>query len=129
MGRDDWRQLLCPKCHQLKTTCTCTSEALAPGKSAVVRVGRETKGRGGKGVSGTNLKETDQVAETLTASTHSDIFFFTKLRDRAANPYFHLISVTFTLKDLSPFTPATFIFTIASSPFTVIFFNLILSLG
>ncbi|MCG2685995.1 DNA gyrase subunit A, partial [Candidatus Parcubacteria bacterium] len=36
-----------------------------------------TQGRGGKGVSGTNLKETDQVAETLTASTHSDIFFFT----------------------------------------------------
>jgi len=36
-----------------------------------------TQGRGGKGVSGTNLKETDQVAEILTASTHSDIFFFT----------------------------------------------------
>jgi translation initiation factor 1 len=50
MGKDDWRKLLCPKCHQLKTTCTCKSEFLAPSKSTVVRVGRETKGRGGKGV-------------------------------------------------------------------------------
>ncbi len=48
MGQDDWRKLLCPKCHQLKTTCTCKSEE--PSKSTVVRVGRETKGRGGKGV-------------------------------------------------------------------------------
>ncbi|MHB8972198.1 MAG: hypothetical protein ACYC3X_20410 [Pirellulaceae bacterium] len=36
MGKDSWRKLLCPKCHQLKST--------------VVRVGRETKGRRGKGV-------------------------------------------------------------------------------
>lgn len=50
MGQDDWRKLLCPKCHQLKKTCTCVSETPAPSKSAVVRVGRETKGRGGKGV-------------------------------------------------------------------------------
>jgi translation initiation factor 1 len=48
MGKDDWRKLLCPKCKQLKTTCTC--ENPAPSKSTVVRVGRETKGRGGKGV-------------------------------------------------------------------------------
>lgn len=50
MGNDDWRKLLCPKCHQLKKTCTCTNESPAPSKSTVVRVGRETKGRGGKGV-------------------------------------------------------------------------------
>lgn len=48
MGKDDWRKLLCPKCHQLKTTCTCPHEE--PNKNTVVRVGRETKGRGGKGV-------------------------------------------------------------------------------
>lgn len=48
MGQDNWRKLLCPTCHQLKTTCTCPSEE--PSKSTVVRVGRETKGRGGKGV-------------------------------------------------------------------------------
>jgi translation initiation factor 1 len=50
MGKDDWRDLLCPKCHQLKTTCTCKIEPSAPNKSTVVRVGRETKGRRGKGV-------------------------------------------------------------------------------
>jgi translation initiation factor 1 len=51
MGNDDWRKLLCPKCHQLKKTCTCKpDEPPAPNKSTVVRVGRETKGRGGKGV-------------------------------------------------------------------------------
>jgi translation initiation factor 1 len=51
MGKDDWRKLLCPKCHQLKKTCTCKpDEPPAPSKSTVVRVGRETKGRRGKGV-------------------------------------------------------------------------------
>ena len=50
MGQDDWRDLLCPKCHQLKTTCTCKNEPSAPSKSTVARVGRETKGRRGKGV-------------------------------------------------------------------------------
>ena len=51
MGNDDWRKLLCPKCHQLRKTCTCKPDELpAPSKSTVVRVGRETKGRGGKGV-------------------------------------------------------------------------------
>jgi translation initiation factor 1 len=50
MGKDDWRKLLCPKCHQLKKTCSCKNEPLVPNKSIAVRVGRETKGRGGKGV-------------------------------------------------------------------------------
>lgn len=50
MAKEKWRDLLCPKCKQLKTTCTCTSEPPAPSKSTVVRVGRETKGRRGKGV-------------------------------------------------------------------------------
>ena len=50
MAKNSWRDLLCPVCHQLKTTCTCTTEPPAPSKSTVVRVGRETKGRGGKGV-------------------------------------------------------------------------------
>jgi translation initiation factor 1 len=50
MGNDDWRKLLCLKCHQLKKTCTCKTEPSAPSKSTVVRIGRETKGRGGKGV-------------------------------------------------------------------------------
>ena len=50
MGNDDWRKLLCPKCHQLKKTCSCKAEPPSPNKSTVVRVGRETKGRRGKGV-------------------------------------------------------------------------------
>jgi translation initiation factor 1 len=50
MGKDNWRKLLCPKCHQLKKTCTCTSEPPTPSKSSVVRVSRETKGRRGKGM-------------------------------------------------------------------------------
>jgi translation initiation factor 1 len=50
MGKRDWRDLLCPKCHQLKTTCSCASEPLPRNPNAAVRVGRETKGRRGKGV-------------------------------------------------------------------------------
>jgi translation initiation factor 1 len=50
MAKHSWRDLLCPKCHQLKTTCTCKTEPATPSKSSVVRVGRETKGRRGKGV-------------------------------------------------------------------------------
>ena len=50
MAKHNWRDLLCPKCHQLKTTCTCKGEPSAESKSTVVRVGRETKGRRGKGV-------------------------------------------------------------------------------
>ena len=46
MGQRSWRDLLCPKCHQLKTTCTCQSEPPVPNKSTVARVGRETKGMG-----------------------------------------------------------------------------------
>ena len=50
LKNDRWRELLCPKCHQLKTTCSCISEPPVGSKSTVVRVGRETKGRRGKGV-------------------------------------------------------------------------------
>lgn len=50
MGKHSWRDLLCPTCHQLKSTCSCKSEPAAPSKAIVVRVGRETKGRRGKGV-------------------------------------------------------------------------------
>ena len=50
MAKDRWRDLLCPKCHQLKTTCTCSTEPPAPSTTTVVRVSRATKGRRGKGV-------------------------------------------------------------------------------
>jgi translation initiation factor 1 len=50
MGKHSWRDLLCPKCHQLKSTCSCANEPPPPSKTGVVRVGRETAGRRGKGV-------------------------------------------------------------------------------
>ena len=50
MEKRSWRDLLCPKCHQLKSTCTCQTEPSAPSKTTVVKVGRETKGRRGKGM-------------------------------------------------------------------------------
>jgi translation initiation factor 1 len=48
MAKESWRKLLCPKCHQLKKTCICKPDE--PSQSTVVKVSRETKGRGGKGV-------------------------------------------------------------------------------
>jgi translation initiation factor 1 len=50
MGQRNWRSLLCPRCHQLTSTCTCQPEPPVLSRATVVRVGRETKGRRGKGV-------------------------------------------------------------------------------
>jgi translation initiation factor 1 len=70
MGNNDWRKLLCPKCHQLKKTCTCKpDEPPAPSKSTVVRVGRETKGRGGKGVTVLSDLPLDEKSLTELAAT------------------------------------------------------------
>jgi translation initiation factor 1 len=42
---------LCPDCGQPKGTCRCGARRAAPGPApGPVRVGRETQGRGGKGV-------------------------------------------------------------------------------
>ena len=68
MGQDDWRKLLCPNCHQLRTTCTCSSEPSAPSKSTVVRVGRETKGRRGKGVTTVSDLPLDETGVTELAT-------------------------------------------------------------
>lgn len=65
MEQHNWRDLLCPKCHQLKSTCTCASEPLATSKTAVVRVGRETKGRRGRGV--TTVSDLPLNEEGLTS--------------------------------------------------------------
>ncbi len=73
MGQDSWRDLLCPRCKELKTTCTCTNEPSAPSKSTVIRVGRETKGRRGKGV--TIISDLPVDGTGLTA-------FATKLKTR-----------------------------------------------
>jgi translation initiation factor 1 len=71
MGNDDWRKLLCPKCHQLKKTCSCKPEP--PDKTRVVRVGRETKGRGGKGVT---------IISDLPLDEESLLAFATKLKTK-----------------------------------------------
>lgn len=41
---------MCPGCRQPAVQCACKSAQLAPGTDGVVRVSRETKGRGGKSV-------------------------------------------------------------------------------
>ena len=68
MAKRSWRDLLCPKCHQLKTTCTCQSEPPAPNKSTIVRVGRETKGRRGKGVTVISDLPLDETGVTELAT-------------------------------------------------------------
>lgn len=42
---------MCPRCGAAATDCRCRQEAAAPSGDGIVRVGRETKGRKGKGVS------------------------------------------------------------------------------
>lgn len=41
---------MCPQCRQPVAQCTCRQAAARPAGDGVVRVGRETKGRGGKAV-------------------------------------------------------------------------------
>jgi translation initiation factor 1 len=41
---------MCPDCRQPKTGCICKAAAPAPAGDGIVRVSRETKGRGGKAV-------------------------------------------------------------------------------
>ena len=41
---------LCPECGQAKTACVCVRKTIPPTGNGVVRVGRETKGRKGAGV-------------------------------------------------------------------------------
>lgn len=41
---------MCPACRQPVAACTCKAAAPAPAGDGIVRVSRETKGRGGKAV-------------------------------------------------------------------------------
>jgi translation initiation factor 1 len=41
---------ICPKCGLVKSVCHCSKTAASPTGDGIVRVGRETKGRKGKGV-------------------------------------------------------------------------------
>ena len=44
------RRLVCPKCRQPTVKCRCGKEEPAPPGDGIVRIRRETKGRGGKTV-------------------------------------------------------------------------------
>jgi len=39
---------MCPACRKPVAQCACQSQAAAPPGDGIVRIGRETKGRGGK---------------------------------------------------------------------------------
>jgi translation initiation factor 1 len=41
---------LCPGCGEAATACACRKKSVAASPDGIVRVGRETKGRGGKSV-------------------------------------------------------------------------------
>ena len=67
---------MCPGCGAAIAECRCRKEAAAPSGDGVVRVGRETKGRKGKGVSlvtGVLLpdKELARLAKRLKAKCGS----------------------------------------------------------
>ena len=55
-GRDDGivystaHGRMCPECGRPVKECVCRQKKVTPGGDAVVRIGRETKGRKGKGV-------------------------------------------------------------------------------
>lgn len=53
---------MCPECRQPQNECTCSKEQ-APAGDGIVRVGRESKGRGGKVV--TLVKGVPLVGEDL----------------------------------------------------------------
>jgi translation initiation factor 1 len=56
---------MCPDCRKIKSACTCKRKQTAPRGDGVVRVGRETKGRKGAGmtiISGVPLNADDLKA-------------------------------------------------------------------
>ncbi len=59
---------LCPNCRRAVRDCVCPRGAPGAAGPAAVRVGRETKGRGGKGVTTiTGLRLPPSELETLAA--------------------------------------------------------------
>jgi len=64
------RGRLCPDCGQPKGTCRCGARRAPPPAAGPVRVGRETQGRGGKGVTvitglGLPAEELEALAKAL----------------------------------------------------------------
>ena len=58
---------MCPTCRQPVAECVCGQSAPAPAGDGIVRVSRETKGRGGKGVTLVRGLALDAAALTQTA--------------------------------------------------------------
>ena len=56
---------MCPDCRKPVAQCVCKANAVAPAGDGVVRVSRETKGRGGKGV--TVIRGVPLAGEALAA--------------------------------------------------------------
>ncbi len=56
---------MCPVCRQAVADCRCRTAAAPPAGDGIVRVGRETKGRGGKAV--TLVRGVPLPAEALAA--------------------------------------------------------------
>lgn len=74
---------ICPNCDQPHSQCTCSKEPPAPRKSppkpagdGIVRVGRETKGRRGKGVT---------ILSGLPLDPKGLLDLATKLKDRCGS--------------------------------------------
>jgi len=53
---------MCPQCRQPMTACACSKVPARPAGDGIVRVGRETKGRGGKAVTLVRGLPLDDVA-------------------------------------------------------------------
>jgi translation initiation factor 1 len=53
---------MCPTCRQPIAQCVCNAKAVAPSSDGIVRVSRETKGRGGKAVTLVKGAPLDAVA-------------------------------------------------------------------
>ena len=68
---------MCPECNKKFKACTCSKQAKTPTGDGIVRVGRETKGRKGKGVTiitGILLDEKELKAlETTLNNLHLNI--------------------------------------------------------
>jgi translation initiation factor 1 len=59
---------LCPDCGMIKSACSCRRAAATGGGGGPIRVGRETKGRKGKGVTViSGLPLTGAALETLAS--------------------------------------------------------------
>jgi translation initiation factor 1 len=58
---------MCPACRQPRLRCTCARKSAAPAGDGVVRVSRETAGRGGKAVTVVRGLALDAAALTLLA--------------------------------------------------------------